>query len=102
MTDRRRQWIALILSGIFPGLGQFYLRAWGKGAVFLAVGIAASWALGDLVSALDLATGVLPNPGATLLALLVLLVTFLWSMADAWRSAGTTAARPNIERRRIS
>ncbi len=88
MPDRRRQWIALILSGIFPGLGQFYLRAWGKGAAYLVAGVAASWALGELVSVQDLLTGLLPNPGATLAALLALLVVFLWSMIDAWRSAG--------------
>jgi hypothetical protein len=88
MPDRRRQWIALILSGVFPGLGQFYLRAWGKGVAFLVAGVAASWALGELVSVLDLATGVLPNPGATLAALLALLAVFLWSMIDAWRSVG--------------
>ena len=92
MPDRRRQWIALILSGIFPGLGQFYLRAWGKGVAFLVAGIAASWVLGELVSVLDLATGVLPNPGATLAALLALLAVFLWSMIDAWRSAGTAGS----------
>ncbi len=88
MPDRRRQWIALILSGIFPGLGQFYLRAWGKGAAFLVAGVAASWALGELVSVQDLLTGLLPNPGSTLAALLALLAIFLWSMIDAWRSAG--------------
>ena len=102
MTDRRRQWIALILSGIFPGLGQLYLRAWGKGATFLAAGIAASYALAELVSGLDLTTGLLPNPGVTLAALLALLAVFLWSMADAWRSAGTDAAKSDIDRRRVS
>ncbi len=89
MPDRRRQWIALILSGIIPGLGQFYLRAWGKGAAFLAASIAAIWALGQLVSVQDLMTGLLPYPGATLGVLLALLAIFLWSMSDAWRSAGT-------------
>ena len=92
IPDRRRQWIALILSGLFPGLGQFYLRAWAKGAAFLVAGVATSWALGELVSVLDLATGVLPNPGATLAALLALLAVFLWSMIDAWRSAGTAGS----------
>jgi hypothetical protein len=88
IPDRRRQWIALFLSGIFPGLGQFYLRAWGKGAAFLIAGIAATWALGQLVSVQDLMTGLLPNPGATLGVLLLLLAVFLWSILDAWRSAG--------------
>lgn len=88
MSNRRRQWIALILSGIFPGLGQWYLRAWKKGAAFLVAGGAAIWALGRLVSMQDLMTGILPHPLATQGVLLTLLVVFLWSMLDAWRSGG--------------
>jgi len=87
MAARRRQWIALILSGIFPGLGQFYLGAWGKGAAFLIAGAAATWGLGRLVSVEDLMAGLLPHPLATLGALLTLLAVFIWSMTDAWISA---------------
>jgi hypothetical protein len=83
----RRQWVALILSGVFPGLGQFYLRAWGKGAAFLIGGCATFWALGKLISLQDLLTGLLPHPLAALAALLALLVVFIWSIADAWISA---------------
>lgn len=88
MRGSRRQWIALILSGIFPGLGQFYLGAWGKGAAFLFAGGVATWALGRLVSVEDLMAGLLPYPAATLSALLALLVVFLWSIIDAWLSGG--------------
>jgi hypothetical protein len=83
----RRQWIALILSGVFPGLGQFYLRAWGKGAAFLIAGCATAWALGELISVQDLLTGLLPHPLAALAALLALLAVFIWSVTDAWISA---------------
>ncbi len=83
----RRQWIALILSGVFPGLGQFYLRAWGKGAAFLIAGVAATWALGDLISIQDLMAGLLPHPLAILGVLLAFLAVFIWSIADAWISA---------------
>jgi TM2 domain-containing membrane protein YozV len=86
MIGHRRQWIALILSGIFPGLGQFYLRAWRKGAAFLAAGAAATWALLHLVSVEDLAAGFVPNPGSLLAALSALLVVFTWSVIDAWIS----------------
>jgi hypothetical protein len=86
MTGNRRQWIALILSGVFPGLGQLYLRAWGKGAAFLIAGLAATWAIGQLVSVQDLMAGFVPNPGAILAALLALLAVFLWSVIDAWIS----------------
>ena len=88
MSNRRRQWIALILSGIFPGLGQCYLRAWKKGAGFLIAGGAALWILGQLVSMQDLMTGILPHPMATQGVLLTLLAVFLWSIVDAWRSGG--------------
>ena len=43
--SRRRQWIALILSGIFPGLGQLFLCAWGKGVAFLLAGGVLTWAM---------------------------------------------------------
>ena len=87
MAGHRRQWIALILSGVFPGLGQFYLRAWGKGAAFLTIGIVAMWALGEMISVEDLLAGLLPHPLATLGLLLALLAVFIWSIADAWISA---------------
>jgi hypothetical protein len=88
MPARRRQWIALILSGVFPGLGQFYIRAWGKGVAFLIAGVLATWALGRLVQVDDLLAGRLPYPGATLGVVLALLVLYLWSIVDAWRSGG--------------
>lgn len=90
MPNRRRQWIALILSGVFPGFGQLYLRAWGKGVAFTIAGMAASLALGQLVSVQDLLTGLLPHPGAILGLILILLALFLWSSVDAWVSAGKT------------
>ena len=86
MPGRRRQWIALILSGIIPGLGQFYLGAWGKGAAFLIAGGAATWVIGRLISVQDLMAGLLPYPTATLSVLLALLAVFLWSVVDAWLS----------------
>ena len=85
--SRRRQWIALMLSGVFPGLGQFYVRAWGKGVAFLLAGGMLTWAVGQLVSLEDLLAGRLPYPLATLGVVLVLSVVFLWSVVDAWRSA---------------
>ena len=82
-----RQWVAVILSGVFPGLGQLYLRAWGKGVVFLIAGAVATWVLGDLISIDDLLTGALPHPLVVLGALVVLLAVFIWSVVDAWVSA---------------
>ncbi len=83
---RRQQVIALVLSGIFPGLGQFYNHQPRKGVAFLAAGIVLSWLLGRAVPMGSLA---LIQPQAQLLVpLCVLLIVWLWSIIDAWRVAG--------------
>ena len=84
--SRRRQWIALILSGVFPGLGQLFLCAWGKGVAFLLAGGVLTWAMGQLVSMEDLLAGRLSSPLMILALVLILLVVSLWSVVDAWRS----------------
>ena len=76
-----------MLSGVFPGFGQLYLRAWTKGAAFIIAGVVASWVLGRLVSVQDLLTGLLPFPGRTLIVTLALLALYLWSCVDAWSAA---------------
>jgi hypothetical protein len=89
--SRRHQWIALILSGVFPGLGQLFVRAWGKGVAFLLAGGVLTWALGHLVSPEDLLAGRLSHPLVTLALILALLGVFLWSLLDAWRVGGRSA-----------
>ena len=86
MSASRRQVIALILAGIFPGLGQFYNRQPLKGAVFLAAGAIASWLLGRAMPA-DLLAPVHLGP-TLLMPLLGLLVVWIWSAIDAWRVGG--------------
>ncbi|HTU00496.1 MAG TPA: hypothetical protein VMG58_01720 [Candidatus Sulfotelmatobacter sp.] len=88
MSTRGRQWIALMLSGIFPGLGQLYLRRWGKGAAFLVAGGVLSWLLGVSVPLEDLLAGQLSSPLAALGVTLALLCVYLWSVWDAWRTGG--------------
>ena len=83
-SPRRRKIIAFILSGIFPGLGQFYHRQPVKGAAFAAAGVILSWLLGRAVPT-DLL--VPPALGAKLLLpLCLLLIIWLWSVIDAWRA----------------
>lgn len=85
-SARRRKIVALILSGAFPGLGQFYNRQRIKGVVFLVAGIVLSWVLGR---ALPTDPQALAQTGAALIVpLCVLLAVWLWSIADAWRVAG--------------
>ncbi len=82
----RRKIVALILSGVFPGLGQLYNRQPVKGAAFLVAGVILSWLLGRAVPT---RLPVPAQPGANLIVLFcVLLAIWLWSVIDAWRVAG--------------
>lgn len=90
----RRQWVALILSGVFPGLGQLYLRAWVKGVGFCVTGLVAGWTLGSLLSIEDLLAGSVPHPLLTLGLVLILLGLFLWSIVDAWIAGGKRPDTP--------
>jgi len=82
----RRKIVALVLSGIFPGLGQFYNRQPIKGAAFVLAGIVLSWLSGRAVPRDLLAPDAL---GSQLIALLCLLLAiWLWSLVDAWRLGG--------------
>ena len=78
--------IALILSGVFPGLGQFYNRQPKKGVAFLAAGIVLSWFLGRAVPT-DLLTLIQPE-APLIVSLCILLIVWFWSIIDAWRVAG--------------
>ncbi len=83
-----RKTTALILSGIFPGLGQLYNREFFKAALFVIPSVGLSWLVTRAVSVDPLA---LIERGASLtviLAMLLLLAIWLWSVVDAWRSAG--------------
>jgi len=83
---RRRRVLALILSGIFPGLGQLYNRQPVKGVIGLAIGLALSWLAGRATPTDPRAV---VRPGAALLdPLCALLAVWLWSIIDAWRTAG--------------
>ncbi len=85
---KRRRTIAWILSGIFPGLGQFYNRQPIKGVLFFVAGVVLNW-LALRAMPIDLETLVLH--GASVVAspsVLVLLGVWLWSVVDAWRVAG--------------
>ena len=85
-AGRRRQVIALMLSGIFPGIGQLYNRQPVKGAIALILGVVLTWAAARAAPA-DPVT--LAQPSADVLGpLLALLAVWIWSLVDAWRAAG--------------
>lgn len=87
---RRRPFVAVFLSGIFPGLGQLYNGERGKAALF-ALG-ALLTGFGPL-SPLDIDID-LGDPTAGLLGILLASVPFLviaaWSVVDAYRAARAT------------
>jgi TM2 domain-containing membrane protein YozV len=97
-STSRRKAIALVLSGIFPGLGQFYNHEPVKGAAFAASGGVLSWLAGRafpvdlLVQNLLLTQDRLPVENllvvALILPLCLLLIVWFWSLIDAWRVAG--------------
>jgi hypothetical protein len=81
---RQRKLTALVLSGIFPGLGQFYNRQPIKAVLFLVGGIVPSWLWARAVSPDPFA---LLRPDATTLVILcVLVAVWSWSLVDAWRA----------------
>lgn len=87
--------IAGILSGLMPGLGQFYCRQWGKGAGFLIGALAVDAAFGvssQLLAVLEaFGSGVPPGPsGMFLVGSLLFLAIAIWSIADAVRFAKRT------------
>ncbi len=82
-----RKLVALILSGVFPGLGQLYNRDWFRGAAFLIAGALLSWLV---TRALPRDLEVLasaPLSAIALGALALLLAVWIWSVVDAWRRA---------------
>ncbi len=100
-TKSKNPWVAGILSGVLPGLGQFYNRQWGKGVGFLLGIIVLFGVLSSSVDqkALDqaAATGTTPgNFGLLLLLLLVMLAIAIWSIADAARIARRSATPSGV------
>ena len=83
----KRKAVALILSGIFPGLGQFYNRQPYKGAGFVIVGAVLSWLLGRAVPD-PLALQEMPIGSDLILLACLLLAIWVWAILDAWRMAG--------------
>lgn len=98
--QRRNPVVAVLLSGVFPGLGQLYNRQWLKAVLFLAGGAAALKLLllfaGGAELALEALNSVDPDIALenltgelrkVLLASLPLLAIALWSVFDAYRTA---------------
>jgi len=80
---RRRRVVALVLSGIFPGLGQLYNHQLLEGTDRSRTRPGLSWLAGRAAP-----TDPYALPGAALLVpLCALLAVWSWSIIDAWRTA---------------
>jgi hypothetical protein len=92
MGQSKNPTIAGILSGLLPGLGQFYCRQWGRGAGFLIGALAIDGGFGVSSGMLDLMKSFgSPVSSETLTILLIGSALFLgvavWSILDAVRTA---------------
>ncbi|MBI1814648.1 MAG: hypothetical protein HYR72_06705 [Deltaproteobacteria bacterium] len=84
---RRRPAVAVVLSSIFPGLGQLYNREKLKALLFGVAGVVTAFGPFSPVDVeIDLSD---PTPGLhnVLVASLPFLVIALWSVIDAYRAS---------------
>jgi hypothetical protein len=89
-TDRSKSpTLAGVLSGVMPGLGQFYCRQWAKGAGFLVAVSVADFSADVSKSLFDfLLTRALPDDTTKfLIGSLLVLAIAAWSVIDAIRIA---------------
>jgi hypothetical protein len=89
---RKNPALAGILSGVMPGLGQFYCRQWGRGAGFLVGALAIDGGFGVSSGTLELLQSFgspIPSDmlGTLLLGMLFFLAVAIWSILDAVRTA---------------
>ena len=87
VARRRSPFVAVLLSGLFPGLGQVYNRQWLKALLFfLGAALTGFGPVSPLNIDIDL-----DDPVAGLRKALLLSVPFLavalWSLVDAYRTA---------------
>ena len=93
----RNPTLAGVLSGLMPGLGQFYCRQWGKGAGFLigAITVDASFGVSSGMLELLQSFGAPVSSdalGKLLLGSVLFLAIAVWSILDAVRTAKCLSA----------
>jgi hypothetical protein len=96
-THSKNQVLAGVLSGLMPGLGQFYCRQWGKGAGFLIGAVTADAAFGASMGFFQLLQNLMSgsppqNAGSIFFRSLPLFAIAIWSIVDAVKAARRTVA----------
>lgn len=81
--------LAAVLSGVMPGLGQFYCRQWAKGAAFLAAVSVVDFGANVSKSLFGfMLTRALPTDTTQfLVGSTIMLAIAIWSILDAVRTA---------------
>jgi TM2 domain. len=94
MPSAHSPMLAIFLSAVLPGLGQFYNRQWKKGAGFLVATLVMDAAFGvtsETIAVFQSAFLGMPgtnvNIGGFVLRMLPLAAIATWSMTDAARTA---------------
>lgn len=85
-SPKSHRW-ALILSGVMPGLGQFYNGDWLKGVGFFIGGVLLSNLAFSDISLEAILAGTMRISISLLIRLSVLTAFWVWSIYDADRSA---------------
>ena len=90
----KNPWVAGILSGVLPGLGQFYNRQWLKGVGFLLGTMVVDAVLGVTAGMIKFFQSGAPpeNTGLFLFGSVMVLGIVIWSITDAARTAGRSHA----------
>src|SRR5437660_1998626 len=85
----KHPWVAGMLSGVLPGLGQFYNRQWLKGVGFLLGTMVVDAVLGVTAGMIKFFQSGAPpeNTGQFLFGGLIVLALVIWSISDAARTA---------------
>ena len=84
----RKAKVAMLLSAVFPGLGQFYNHEYAKGTAFLLSGLVLGWMSSETFPLDTLLAGKTPEGLGQLITVMSLfLVCYLYSMVDAYRLA---------------
>src|SRR5205823_7680293 len=81
----KNPWVAGILSGVLPGLGQFYNRQWLKGVGFLLGTMVVDAVLGVTAGMIKFFQSGAPpeNTGLFLFGSVMVLGIVIWSITDA-------------------
>ena len=90
MTKKKNPTIAIILSVLFPGLGQIYTNQLPKGLIIIALNVVVNFLLIDPIEKILASQTSLPDKPALIIVsgyTIALLVLFVYAIIDAKKTA---------------